>query len=184
MADEDEKNDENTSEEGEKKGGMKKIILIVVGALLIAGLSIAATLFLMPKSEPVADEEMTSEELMKAEVVLGEDGEPISAVPVYLAMTPPFIASYAVGSRQRYLKMEISLFARDQETLDVAKQHEPLLRNNIISILGGQNYDALRTQEGKVALVETITVGIQDVLLEEMGRPGIEKILLTSFVLQ
>ena len=185
MADEEEKTDENASEEGEeKKGGMKKIILMAVGALLIAGISIAATIFLMPKAEPVTDEELTPEELMKAEVVLGEDGEPVSTVPVYLAMKPPFIANYAVGSRQRYLQMEISLFARDQETLDVAKSHEPLLRNNIISILGAQNYDTLRTEAGKLALVESITVEIQDILLEEMGRPGIEKILLTSFVLQ
>ncbi|MCJ8311649.1 MAG: flagellar basal body-associated FliL family protein [Saccharospirillaceae bacterium] len=184
MADEDDKKEEGAEESTEKKGGLKKIILMAVGALLIAGISIAATLFLMPKSEPVTEEQMTPEELMQAEVVMGEDGEPISTVPIYLAMKPPFIANYPVGSRQRYLQMEISLFARDQETIDVAKLHEPLLRNNIISILGAQNYDTLRTEEGKLALIEMITVEIQDVLLEEMGRPGIEKILLTSFVLQ
>jgi len=184
MADEDNKNEETDSdEETGKKGGLKKIILLVVGALLIAGISIGATIFLMPKPEPV-EEDKTPEELMQAEEALGEDGEPIASPPVYLAMKPAFIANYAVGSRQRYLQMEISLFARDQETIDMAKTHEPLLRNNIISILGAQQYDVLRTKEGKLALVESITVEIQDILLEEMGRPGIEKILLTSFVLQ
>ena len=185
MADEDNKNEEGTAEEGEsKKGGLKKIILMVVGALLIAGISIAATLFFMPKSDSSDDEEMSPEELMQAEVVLGEDGEPISTDPVYLAIKPAFIANYTVGSRQRFLQMEISLFARDQETIDVAKQHEPLIRNNIISILGSQQYEILRTQAGKLALIDAITVEIQDILLQEMGRPGIEKILLTSFVLQ
>ncbi|BCE02235.1 flagellar basal body-associated FliL family protein [Marinicellulosiphila megalodicopiae] len=185
MAEDENKNEEASAEDADsKKGGLKKIILMVVGALLIAGISIGLTIFLMPKPEPVVDSELTPEELMKAEVQVGEDGKPISTEPIYLAMKPAFISNYQVGSRQRYLQMEISLFARDQETIDVAKEHEPLLRNNIISILGAQQYDVLRTDEGKKALIDSITVEIQDILLEEMGRPGIEKVLYTSFVLQ
>ena len=181
MADDNKDASEETTEEAPAKGGIKKIILMVVAALLIAGISVVATIFLMPTPEPVSSEES----ITNTNDATSTEGEELSMTQaIYLPMRPPFIVNYQSGSRQRFLQLELSLMARDQESIDVAKKHQPLLRNNFIAILSSQTYENLRTDEGKMALIDELTVAVQAVLLEQIGRPGIEKVLLTSFVLQ
>jgi flagellar FliL protein len=40
------------------------------------------------------------------------------------------------------------------------------------------------TADGKTALADDLTKGIQDILVKEMGRPGIEAVLFRSFIMQ
>lgn len=193
MAEEDENQEEGAEEAGEgggaedggKSGGLKKILLIAVGLLLIIGISVGGTLMLVGGgSQPPADEMMDPAiaiEQMPAEeqMVTPDQGEAI-----YLALKPEFIINYNTGARQRFLQTEITVLARDQLAVDAITQHMPLIRNNIIEMLSQKNYDELRTDEGRQQLAEDLSITIQDTLLEIIGRPGIERILYRSFVMQ
>lgn len=178
MAEEEQETD--AVEEGEKKGGLKKIILIAVGVILLIGVSVGATIFFMPTPEPAMDAEMTPEEMMAED----PDAMVDQNLTIYLAMKPAIIVNYQVQARQRFLQVELSLVAKDQESVDAATAHMPLIRNNMIEVMGTHNFDSLRTFEGKQQLVEDLTVVVQDILLEEIGRPGIENVLFRSFVMQ
>lgn len=167
------------NEAGNGKSRLKLLIMIIGGAVVIAMLSVAATWFLLGGGEeeeaPPAPEEMP----------LAEPEQMQTEGPaIYLALQPPFIVNYSVGARTRFLQLELSIVARDQAAIDVANTYMPLIRNDLLETLSEQDFNNLRTAQGKVQLVEDLTETIQDVMEMRLGRPGIETVLFRSFVMQ
>ena len=181
MADNKEKTEDVAEEK--KKGGMLKYILMIVGALLISGISVVATMMLMGGDEQTAsaDNEAAIEDQLKPQdqIVTPEQGEAI-----YFPFKQPFVINFAAGGRQRYLQLELSVVARDQEAIDAVNLHLPLIRNNLLEKLQQEELEPLRSNDGKVALAERLTKVIQDILMEEIGRPGIQRVLYLKFVMQ
>ncbi|WP_428239442.1 flagellar basal body-associated FliL family protein [Gynuella sp.] len=166
------------NEEAPKKSKLKLIIIVVVALLLLAGIGGAVWFFFLSSSESEVDD--VTELPLEEQVVT-----PASGIAMYLSLGAEFITSYSTkGGRQRYLQTELSVLARDQETLDNISAQLPLIRNNLLDLLSQQNYDDLRTNEGREALANKLTQAVQEVLLASMGRPGIERVLYRSFVLQ
>lgn len=180
MAEEDqEEGAENLEDGGEGKSGIKRIVIMVLAFLLVAGISVAATLFFLGDSS--SDDELPEADQLELEeqVIAPEDGP-----AVYLALNPEFIVNYSVSGRTRYLKLEISILGRDQFALDSISEHMPLVRNNLLQTLNEQDYKALRTAEGRESLAAALTDTIQEILLDVIGRPGIERVLFRTFVMQ
>lgn len=178
MADDDAIED---GEEGGKKAGgkLKMIIFIILGVLLVAGLSIFATWFLLKDRLAQPEEPGISEIPMEEPQMTVEQGEAI-----YHAMQPAFIVNYSNGGRSRFLQIELSVLTRDPAAIEVLILHNPLIRNNLLDVFSAQNVNELSTAAGKQKLVDDLTSAIQDVLVIEMGRPGIETVLFRSFVMQ
>jgi flagellar FliL protein len=178
MADEDVIEEEG--EEGGKSGGkLKMIIMIVVGVLLISGLSIFGTWFMLKDKIAEPDAPDVGELPMEEPVMTVEQGEAI-----YHAMQPPFIVNYTTAGKSRFLQIELSLLTRDAASVEVLILHNPLIRNNLLDVFSLQNIDELATAEGKQKLADDLTKAIQDILITEMGRPGIETVLFRSFIMQ
>ena len=53
-----------------------------------------------------------------------------------------------------------------------------------MTLLGEQDFVALRTEAGKEALRERVLATLQDVLRTETGSPGVEQVYFTEFVVQ
>lgn len=168
------------TEEGKKKGGkLKMIIIIVVGILLIAGLSVFGTWFLL-KDKLAAPEEVNVGELeMSDPSMSAEMGE-----AMYFSMEPAFIINYATGGKSRFLQVELSLLTRDAEAMAVIEVHNPLIRNNLLDVFSMQDINNLGSAEGKKQLAEELTSAVQSILDVELGRPGIESVLYRSFIIQ
>lgn len=174
MAEENEKPDEN---DGKKGGKLKYIIIGVVALLLVVGASVAITMLLLGNQGPAP----TVEDIEP----VAQTGEAIDEAPaVYLALQPAFVVNYRVGSRTRFLQLEISLLAREDEALAIVDEHMPLIRNDILITLQGQDYRTLLTDEGKHQLADQLTTVVQEIVMSRLGRPGIEAVLFTNFVLQ
>jgi flagellar FliL protein len=172
---------EELTEDGPKKGGgLKKIIIIIVGFLLVAGLSVGGTWFFLKDklAEPEAAE--IDGLPMEEQAMSPENGEAI-----YHALQPAFIINFNTSTgKSRFLQTELTVLTRDPESVEVLILHNPLIRNNLLDVFTQHSFDDLMTAEGKLALAENLTLAIQDVLTKEMGRPGIESILFRSFILQ
>lgn len=167
--------------EGEETGAGKKklkmMLLILVGVLIVAGVSVGGTLFLLdPGSADSAEEAAMSEEGMAEDAMAG----PVN----YLAMQPPFVVNFNEAGRTRFLQLELSLVSRDGAAIDMANTHMPLLRNNILQTLAEQDFETLKTVEGKEQLVASLTATVQATIEEKLGRPGFETVLFRSFVMQ
>lgn len=167
--------DDNPEPKG-KLAKMKMILLIAGAALLLVLVSVGLTWWLVytpaPPPEPAAMDLQNQTQVQ----ALGPAR--------YHQIQPPFVVNFPVGNRVRFLQVELSVLAREQEALDVVIAHMPLIRNNLLIILQRQNVQELLTDAGKESLQQQLTTGIQEVVNQQLGRPGIENVLFVSFVVQ
>ena len=95
-----------------------------------------------------------------------------------------YTTTFEANSRQRYMQVEITLVTRDEEVLVELINHQPLIRNALVLLLANQDYLALQTLEGKNNLRVAANTAVQEILQREIGKPGIERVLFTDFVMQ
>ena len=168
----DDKKDENQEEQG-GKSSKKLIIIVAIVVILSIGLSIGATLFFLNGDDAGSGD---SEEQVPAEEV--------KMPAVYLDIKPPFVVTYDVSGRQRYMQVFVSAQSRAQASLDAMELHMPLIRNKLIMLFSGQDFEGLQTPEGKAALrAESLTL-INEILEKEASGSSIEQVLFTNFVMQ
>ena len=177
MADE----EENTESQEKPKGSKKKLIIFIVVALLLVGASVGGTLFALKMLSP--EPEVALE--------LDADGNPIEEVveeikgpAIYFPLRPALIVNYDVRGRQRFLQAEISIMSREEDVIAAVELHMPMIRNSLILLFSGQTYDELQTDEGRELLKLDSLKALQNIMQQEIGKPGIEKILFTNFVMQ
>ncbi|HEB59509.1 MAG TPA: hypothetical protein ENJ01_09825 [Gammaproteobacteria bacterium] len=162
------------SSEGGKSGGKKTLVLIIVGVILLVGISVGATLYLTGAlgggDEEAADEEAAA--------------EPVEQAARYLDLNPEFIVNFEDQNRVSYLQVDIQVMTRDSEVIKALETHNPRVRAELVMLLSGQNYDVLRTREGKEKLAADIKATLNTILKKEIGKEGVEEIYFTSFIMQ
>ncbi len=163
----------NPEGEGEG-GGKKKLIIIIVAVILVIAIAVGATVFLM------ADD--SSEDASAADIA--EVVEEVSIPAQYIKMKPRFIVNFNLGTRQRFLQASIEIMTRSQGIVDAVELHNPMLRNEIVRILSDQEFNVLRTPEGRIELKTKLQDQLATVLKREADVEGIEAVLFTDFVMQ
>ena len=158
------------------KGKLKLIILIVVGLLLAVGISIGATLFFLGKDKG-------SEEQPEAEEH-AEEAAPVKQPAIYESIAPAFVVNFKHQGRQRYMQVSVALMARSEADLEALKVHMPLLRNRLVMLFSGQDFEALMTPVGKELLRQQATTAVQELAQKETGKTVVEQVLFTNIVLQ
>jgi flagellar FliL protein len=104
--------------------------------------------------------------------------------PQYLAFDPPLVVSFQDQSTMRFLQVTVEVMGRSEETLAAVKTHMPVIRNNLLMMLGGRNMQQLTDREGKEKLRQEALAEVQRILKENTGKPGVEDLYFTSFVVQ
>jgi flagellar FliL protein len=94
------------------------------------------------------------------------------------------VVNFKQGTRTRYLQVGVNLMSKDPDGVKAATTHLPLIKNNLIMLFSGQEFEALQTPEGKEALRQSALQEVQKILQEKIGKPGIEQVLFTDFVMQ
>mgnify|MGYP003343119344 FL=1 len=82
------------------------------------------------------------------------------------------------------MKVAISAMTHEKAAVEDLGVHAPLVRSKLVALLGAGDFDKLRTDEGKQALRAEVLKSVQDVLQAETGKPGVEQVYFTEFVLQ
>lgn len=148
------------------------ILFIAIGILLVAS-SISGTLFFINSADE--SDEITEEE---------EIAEEVQPPAIYFAINPKFQTNYEVNGRQRLFQLGISLVTREQDVIDALAIHVPLVKSKLNIMLSGQKFEELQTPEGREALRQECLEAVQQILNTEIGKPGVEKVLFTDFVMQ
>lgn len=144
-------------------------------ALLVLGGAGAAWFFLFSGGGAAPSEQTTGES--------GEQQTPQGPVE-YLALSPSFIVNFPHEGRQRYLQAELTVMSRDPQALAAVQQHMPVIRHNLITLFNAQLLLVFEDPTGVETLRQLATEEVRSVLQEEIGRPGIEEVLFTTFVMQ
>ena len=181
MAKKEEKTPAAADAEGKPAGKskLKLIILIVVGLLVVIGLSVGGAVFFLKKNDK-KDETKGEEHAAAAE---GE-AKPGKQVAIYEVLAPAFVVNFSYKGRQRYMQVSVALMGRDQAELDALKEHMPVLRNNLVMLFSGQDFEALATPVGKEMLRQQTTASVQALAQKETGKLAVEQVLFTNIVLQ
>lgn len=157
------------------KSKLKLIILIVVGLLLAVGLSVGGTWFILSKGDK-SEEHAASE----AEAPAATGHQPA----LYQDLMPAFVVNFNYQGRTRYLQLSMALMGRDAAGMEKLKVHMPVLRNQLVMLLAGQDFAALQTPLGKEMLLQQALASVQELAQKETGSTVVEQVLFTNFVLQ
>jgi flagellar FliL protein len=160
-----------------EKSKRKKLLIMILVVISLVAVSVGATLVLVTHfAGPVSPE-----------VENTNAADPAVAVKkpaIYYPMQPVFVVNFESQGRQRFLQVEVNLLLREQDVIPVLELHMPAIRNSLVMLFSGQVYEDLRTADGKEKLRQEALLGVQSVLQKEMGKPGVEQILFTNFVMQ
>jgi flagellar FliL protein len=183
IEDEDLELDEDAGKKG--KSSKVKIIIIVLVVLAMMGASIGGTLYFLGGS----DEEMVAEQgdgnnegKHKKKKKVAKDGEAVKVI--YHTFEPPFVVNFEDKGVVRFLQIGLSVMTHDETVSASLKQHDPVIRNNLVLLFSSQTFKDLSSREGKEKLrVETLKE-IQSILKKYTDDKGIEEAFFTSFVIQ
>lgn len=164
------------AEEAAAKKKKRKLIFIVGGLVLVLVLLVGALAawFFWPGA---AEENALQDDPV-------EEVEPPEQAAIYYPLREKFIVNYDVRGRQRFLQVEVTLMLRDNGVISAIELHMPRIRNDLIMLFSGQVFEDLQTPEGKELLRQDSLRRVQDILKQEIGKPGVEQVLFTSFVMQ
>ncbi len=159
------------AEETAPSGGGKKklLILIIVAVLVLVGGGLGAWLAFGSHGG-------------KKTAALKH--EPL-APPQYVALDPPFVVNFESDQQVRFLQVTAQLMSRDLPTIELLKANDPVVRNDLLMLFGGQKYSVISTREGKESLRTQTLAAVRKVVAAAGGRPErVEAVYFTSFVMQ
>lgn len=151
-----------------------KLPLIIIGAVVaLAAIGGGAFFFMSGKKH---DEAKEGEAKEHAEV---------KAAAVYVKFDPPFVVNFEAKGLMRFLQITLEVMTRDAATATRLKEHEPIIRNDLLLLFGNQTYDTISTREGKEKLRGEARDTIAKIIASEGGdAKKVEDLYFTSFVMQ
>lgn len=171
----DEQNETQAGEEAtaEKKGSK----LLVIGgavALLALGLAVGGFMSGMFSSEEAAGDGEEAAEAAEA------DGPAL-----YVGLHPPLTVNFGgeVGQRH-FMQVSLEFMAREQRIIDAFKEHDAVIRNNLLLLLGGYDYETATTRSGKEKMLDDVLAEVQGILDQRIGEPGVQEAYFTTLVVQ
>lgn len=114
----------------------------------------------------------------------GKNGKKDLPPPIYFALEPPLVVSFESPAAVRFLQLTVEVMARDAAVIEAVEQHNPVIRNNLLMLVGGADLATLSTREGKESLRARALSEVQAVVEAQTGEKGVEDLYFTSFVVQ
>jgi flagellar FliL protein len=172
------------AEAAPKKGLPMKLIIIAVGGLLLLGGGgfAAWKFFLAPKPEAAAEghAEAGKAEEPKAEGGHG-GGHGKAEKPQGPMGLEPFLVNLSDAKAKRYLKLSISVDAKDEKIKNEMTAKMPQIRDSIILLLSSKTYDDITPMAGKLKL----RTELLKIINQSLGPAGaVHNLYFTDFVIQ
>lgn len=108
----------------------------------------------------------------------------ISKTELYLPLDPAFVVNFRDADSLRYLQVGVTLMSHDPEAINVAKAADPVLRDGLVALFSNQDFTIIGDAAGRQKLQEQALVTVRKVVQARLGRPGIDALYFTSFVMQ
>lgn len=160
-----------------KSKALGKLIPIVIAALVAAAAAGAGVFFMVGHK---SGGDAAAAEKKQADAPKDFSNKPAQ----YLTLTPSFVVNLEDDQAMRYLQVDIDVMTRDPGALDPIKANMPRIRNTLMLLFTQQHYQEIVTREGKEKLQKQALEAVQKVMTEEVGKPCIEALYFTNFVMQ
>jgi len=158
---------------GEEKKSPKKLIIMIVAAVILLAVGGGVTFFLVKGDSSKGE---------KVEHV-DEEAE-VHKEKLYFDMSKPIVVDFPKGAAAQHGRITVSMLVEGPEAIAVLKKNEPMIRNNLLMLIGAQDAANLNTREGKEMLRKAMLDDVTAVLVKMAGKGQVEEIFFTSFVMQ
>src|SRR5580658_2974274 len=163
-----------TKEAGVPRKKKGKLLFIIIALVLIGG-GVGAWLMLKPKP---------NSETADAGAPAEKAAAPKTAA-LYFKFDPAFVVNFGGEGSARYLQVMVEAMTRDPPTLEMIKNNEPAVRNDLVLLFSSQDNAALMSPEGKEKLRNATLEAVRKIIAAEGGDPKlVEGVYFTSFVIQ
>jgi len=163
--------DEKPADAAPKKS--KKGLIIAILAVVVLGGGGAGAYFAFAGNK----DEHAKEE--------GEKPAEAAKLPAQFVELEPFVVNFQPGSTSRFLQVTVQLMTRELEMVEFLERNKPIVRNDLLLLLGNKRVDEVSTHEGKEALRVAALESVRKIIKDEGGKPeGLENVYFTSFVMQ
>ncbi|WP_036111218.1 MULTISPECIES: flagellar basal body-associated FliL family protein [Luteibacter] len=152
-----------------KKKGKGK--LLIIGAVIVLAAGGAGGWFLMKGGHGKTS---------AADAAAAAKAKPA----VYLQLDPAFVVNFQDEAALRFLQVGVNVMSHDPEAIAAAKEADPEIRNALLMLFSAQDVKSLSDVKGKQKLQAAALAEIQRVLKEKIGRPGVDAVYFTSFIMQ
>ena len=146
-------------------------LLLIVGVVLLLGLGGGAYALLGGHGKGKGAEH-------------AEEKKPDNKPEIFLALDPAFVVNFRDDQSVRYLQVGVSLMSHDAAAIEAAKESQPVIRNALVMLFSGQSYAGLIDAAGKQKLQAQALAAVQKIISDRTGKPGIDALYFTSFVMQ
>lgn len=102
----------------------------------------------------------------------------------YVPLTPPFVVNIQDGQRNRFLQVTAQVQVTGPTVAPEIQKNMPPIRDAMIMLLSSQTLDTIKTVKGKEALRHEALLALQKVMKDNTGKPGIDAVYFTGFVIQ
>ncbi|MGN2247591.1 flagellar basal body-associated protein FliL [Frateuria sp. GZRR35] len=102
----------------------------------------------------------------------------------FLPLDPAFVVNFRDDDAMRYLQVGVTLMSHDQAALDTVKGVDPVVRNALVMLFSRQSYSILSDPAGKQKLQTEALEAVRKIVQARTGKPGIDALYFTSFVMQ
>jgi flagellar protein FliL len=154
-----------------KKGKLGLLLMIVV--VLVLGGGGAAAYFLLGHQDPKAAAASKAKEAAAKTPAL------------YVALDPPFVVNFEAEQLVRFLQVTVQVMSRDPQIVEIIKSNDPVVRNDLLLLLGNQSYTTISSRDGKEKLRQQALEAVRKVVVSAGGKAEkVEAIYFTSFVMQ
>ena len=102
----------------------------------------------------------------------------------FLPLDPAFVVNFRDDDSMRYLQVGVTLMAHDQGALDTVKSVDPVVRNALVMLFSRQDYSILSDPNGKQKLQAQALDAVRNIVRARTGKPGVDALYFTSFVMQ
>jgi flagellar FliL protein len=163
-------------QEGAKVASPKKgklgLIIIAAAVLVLGGGGAAAYFMFSGGSKDPKSANAKKEEHPKSPAL-------------YVALDPPFVVNFEAEQLVRFLQVTVQVMSRDPATVEIIKSNDPVVRNDLLLLLGNQSYTTISSREGKEKLRLLALDSIRKVVTSAGGKAEtVEAVYFTSFVMQ
>lgn len=161
-------------ESGGLKKSPKKLIIIIVAAIMLLAAGGGVTFFLIKGDSSSGGKDEHTD----------EDEAAVPAEKLYFDLGKPIVVDFPKGSAVQHGRITVSMLVEGAETIEVLKKNEPMMRNNLLMLIGAQDPASLNTREGKELLGKAMLDDVTAVLVKMAGKGQVNEIFFTSFVMQ
>ena len=107
-----------------------------------------------------------------------------STVSKYFSLSPPMVVNVSDNGKVRHLQIGIQLRLDDPADNGAVQEHKPAIQHELVMLLSGHEAKDVRSTQGKEKLRAEATGILQKLLTENLGKPTINDVYFTTFVIQ